>query len=131
MPLISKDLALKAAEAALQKKAQGLVILELIGLTVIADYFVICSGESTTQVKAIVDFMEHELMLQGIRPIGKEGVNYGHWALLDYGDVVIHVFEQETREYYSLEKLWMDAKTIKCHEDQSDMGRKDKRAVHS
>jgi ribosome-associated protein len=131
MPLIGRDLALKAAEAALQKKAQGLVILELIGLTVIADYFVICSGESTTQVKAIVDFMEHELMLQGIRPIGREGLNYGHWALLDYGDVVIHVFEQETREYYSLEKLWMDAKTIEFHEDQSDMGRKDKRAVHS
>jgi len=131
MPLIGKDLALKAAEAALQKKAQALVILELIGLTVIADYFVICSGESTTQVKAIVDFMEHELMLQGIRPIGREGLNYGHWALLDYGDVVIHVFERETREYYSLEKLWMDAKTIEFHEDQSDMGRKDKRAVHS
>jgi ribosome-associated protein len=131
MPLIGRDLALKAAEAALQKKAQGLVILELIGLTVIADYFVICSGESTTQVKAIIDFMEHELMLQGIRPIGREGLNYGHWALLDYGDVVIHVFEQETREYYSLEKLWMDAKTIEFHEDQSDMGRKDKRAVHS
>jgi ribosome-associated protein len=131
MPLIGKDLALKAAEAALQKMAQALVILELIGLTVIADYFVICSGESTTQVKAIVDFMEHELMLQGIRPIGREGLNYGHWALLDYGDVVIHVFERETREYYSLEKLWMDAKTIEFHEDQSDMGRKDKRAVHS
>lgn len=131
MPLIGKDLALKAAKAALQKKAQALVILELIGLTVIADYFVICSGESTTQVKAIADFIEHELMLQGIRPIGKEGLNYGHWALLDYGDVVIHVFERETREYYSLEKLWMDAKTIEFNEDQSDMGRKDKRAVHS
>jgi len=131
MPLIGRDLALKAAEAALQKKAQGLVILELIGLTVIADYFVICSGESTTQVKAMADFIEHELMLQGIRPIGKEGVNYGHWALLDYGDVVIHVFERETREYYSLEKLWMDAKTVELDENTSDMGRKDKRAVHS
>jgi len=131
MPLIGRDLALKAAEAALQKKAQGLVVLELVGLTVIADYFVICSGESTTQVKAITDFIEHELMLQGIRPIGKEGLNYGHWALLDYGDVVVHVFERETREYYSLEKLWMDAKTIEFDEDQSDMGRKDKRAVHS
>ncbi|MBI5076637.1 MAG: ribosome silencing factor [Nitrospirae bacterium] len=131
MPLIGRDLALKAADAALQKKAQGLVILELIGLTIITDYFVICSGESTTQVRAIADFIEHELMLQGIRPIGKEGLNYGHWGLLDYGDVIIHVFEKETREYYSLEKLWMDAKTIEFNEDQSDMGRKDKRAVHS
>ncbi len=131
MPLLSKDLALKAAHAALQKKAQGIVILELAGLTVIADYFVICSGESTTQVRAIVDFMEQELSVQGNRPIGREGVNYGHWALLDYGDVIIHVFEKETREYYSLEKLWMDAKTVEFDEDQSDMGRKDKRAVHS
>ena len=130
MPLTGKDLALKAAEAALQKKAQDIDILELIGLTVIADYFVICSGESTTQVKAIVDFIEQELLLQGIRPIGREGLNYSHWALLDYGDVVIHVFEKETRDYYSLEKLWMDATTIEYHEDQSDMGGKDKRAVH-
>jgi ribosome-associated protein len=131
MSLIGRDIALKAAEAALQKKAQAPVILELTGLTVIADYFVICSGESTTQVKAITDFIEHELLLQGVRPIGKEGLTYGHWALLDYGDVVIHVFERETREYYSLEKLWMDAKTIEFHEDTSHMGRKDKRAVHS
>jgi ribosome-associated protein len=131
MPLIGRDLALKAAEAALQKKAQDIDILELIGITVIADYFFICSGESTTQVKAIVDFIEHELLLQGIRPIGREGLNYGHWALLDYGDVVIHVFEKETRDYYSLEKLWMDAKTIEFHEDQPDMGGKDKRSVHS
>ncbi|MBI5848561.1 MAG: ribosome silencing factor [Nitrospirae bacterium] len=131
MSLIGRDLALKAAEAALQKKAHAPVILELTGLTVIADYFVICSGESTTQVKAVVDFIEHELLLEGIRPMGREGLTYGHWALLDYGDVVIHVFEQETREYYSLEKLWMDAKTIELHEDQPDMGGKDKRAVHS
>jgi len=131
MSLIGRDLALKAAEAALQKKAQNLVVLELIGLTVIADYFVICSGESTTQVRAIADFIEHELMLQGVRPIGKEGFNYGHWILLDYGDVIIHVFERETRDYYSLEKLWMDAKTIEFHEDTSDMGGKDKRAVYS
>ena len=112
MSLIGRDLALKAAEAALQKKAQGLVILELIGLTVIADYFVICSGESTTQVKAIVDFIEQELLLQGIRPIGREGLNYGHWALLDYGDVVIHLFSPDQRKYYDLEDLWSDGKVL-------------------
>lgn len=131
MPLIGRDVALKAAEAALQKKAQDIDILELVGLTVIADYFVICSGESTTQVKAIVDSIEQELLLQGIRPIGREGLKYGHWALLDYGDVIVHVFENETRDYYGLEKLWMDAKTIEFHEDQPNMGGKDKRAVHS
>jgi ribosome-associated protein len=131
MSLTSKELALKAAEAALNKKALDLVILELAGLTVIADYFVICSGESTTQVKAIADSIEHDFIKGGIRPIGIEGLNYGHWVLLDYGDVIVHVFEQETREYYSLEKLWMDAKTIEIHENTAGMGGKDKRAVHS
>ena len=131
MSLTAREVALKAAEAALQKKALEPVILELTGLTVITDYFVICSGESTTQVRAIVDFIEHELMLQGKRLIGKEGLNYGHWALLDYGDVIIHIFERETREYYSLEKLWMDAKTLEFDEDTSDLGGKNKRAVHS
>jgi ribosome-associated protein len=131
MSLTSKEFALKAAEAALKKKALDLIILDLSGLTVIADYFVICSGESTTQVKAIAEFVEHEFIQKGIRPAGKEGLNFGHWVLLDYGDVIIHIFEKETREYYNLEKLWMDAKPIEFHEDTSDMGGKDKRAVHS
>ena len=131
MSLKSREFALKAAEAALKKKALDLIILELSGLTVIADYFVICSGESTTQVKAIAESIELEFSRKGMRPVGKEGLNYGHWVLLDYGDVIIHVFEKETREYYALEKLWMDAKTIEFHEDTADMGGQDKRAVHS
>jgi ribosome-associated protein len=131
MSLKSREFALKAAEAALKKKALDLIILELSGLTFIADYFVICSGESTTQVKAIAESIELEFSRKGMRPVGKEGLNYGHWVLLDYGDVIIHVFEKETREYYNLEKLWMDAKTIEFHEDTADMGGKDKRAVHS
>lgn len=131
MSLTGKEFALKAAEGALNKKALNLVILELAGLTVIADYFVICSGESTTQVKAIADSIEQDFINNGIRPIGKEGASHGHWILLDYGDVIIHVFEKETREYYSLEKLWMDAKAIELNEDTSDLGGQDKRAVHS
>ncbi|NJD55354.1 MAG: ribosome silencing factor [Nitrospirae bacterium] len=127
----SRELALTAAEAAFNKKAQDVIILELGDLTVIADYFVICSGESTTQVRTVAEFIEHELSRKGITPIGREGVRHGHWVLLDYGDVIIHVFEKETREYYGLEKLWMDARTIEVHEDTSGMGGKNKRAVHS
>ena len=131
MSLKSRDVALTAAEAALDKKALDIIILELGELTFIADYFVICSGESTTQVRAIAEFIEQELAPRGIRPLGREGLNFSHWVLLDYGDVIIHIFEKETRAYYGLEKLWMDAKTIEFHEDTSGMGGKDKRAVHS
>ena len=127
--LESREIALAAAELALRKKAADLVVLELTGLTVIADYFVICSGESITQVKAIAEFIEEEFSRKGIRPLGIEGLDYSHWVLLDYGDVIIHVFEKETRSYYSLERLWMDAKTLEVHEDTPDVGGKDKRAV--
>jgi len=129
--LTSRDVAVLAAEAALEKKAEHPVALELSGLTIVADYFVICSGESTTQVRAISEYIEEELRKAGIKPIGIEGRNYSHWVLLDYGDVIIHIFEKETRSFYDLEKLWMDAKTIDIDEDKSHMGWKDKRAVHS
>jgi ribosome-associated protein len=108
-----------------------LVVLDLAGLTIIADYFVICSGESTTQVKAIAEFIEQEFSQRGMKLLGAEGMDYGHWVLLDYGDVIVHVFEKETREYYELEKLWMDAKTLEIDEDKTGVGRQDKRAVHS
>ena len=130
MPLKSRDLAIQAAEAALKKKALEVTILDLSGLTFIADFFVICSGESTTQVKAVAEFIEQEFANKRLKPLGVEGAAYSHWILLDYGDVIIHVFEKETRAYYNLEKLWMDAKTIEIDEDKIDMARKNKRAIH-
>ena len=130
MPLSSRYLAIQAAEAALKKKALDVTILDLSGLTFIADYFVICSGESTTQVKAISEFIEQEFASKRVKPLGVEGAVHSHWILLDYGDVIIHVFEKETREYYNLEKLWMDAKIIEIDEDKINMAGKDKRAVH-
>ncbi len=114
----------------MKKKAVDLVVLDLAGLTIIADYFVICSGESTTQVKAVAEFIEHEFSSKGVKLLGVEGLDYGHWVLLDYGDVIVHVFENETRSYYGLEKLWMDAKTLEINEDKTGMGGKDKRSVH-
>ncbi|MDA8082449.1 MAG: ribosome silencing factor [Nitrospiraceae bacterium] len=125
-----REIAIRAAEAALAKKAADLIVLELTGLTIVADYFVICSGESTTQVRAIAEYIEEELAKSGVKPLGIEGRTYSHWVLVDYGDVIVHVFEKETRAYYDLEKLWMDAKIIDVDKDTPDMGREDKRAVH-
>ncbi len=119
-----------AARAALDKKAEDLVVLELTGITIIADYFIICSGDNVTQVKAIAENIEQEFLEKGIRPLGIEGLDYSHWVLLDYGDIIVHVFEKETRLYYDLEKLWMDAKVVAADEYKADLGRKDKRAVH-
>ena len=130
MPLKSRDLAIQAAEAALKKKALDVIVLDLSGLTVIADYFVICSGESTTQVKAVAEFIEQEFANKHVKLLGVEGAAHSHWILLDYGDVIIHVFEKETRAYYNLEKLWMDAKAVEIDEDKIDMAGKDKRAIY-
>jgi ribosome-associated protein len=88
------------------------LILDLQGLTTITDYFVICSGESTTQVKAIEEQIEEKFKEARVKPVGIEGLTYNHWVLMDYGDVIIHIFEEETRAFYELEKLWIDAKRI-------------------
>lgn len=100
------------------KKAKDTAILELKGLTIIADYFVICSGESTTQVKAIAEYVESEFLKKSVRPLSIEGLRYAHWVLIDYGDVIVHVFEDETRAYYELEKLWLDAPRISLPDEQ-------------
>jgi ribosome-associated protein len=130
MPLKSRDVAVKAAVEALKKKALDVTILDVSGLTVIADYFVICSGESTTQVKAVAEAIEQALAKRGIKSLSIEGAAYSHWILMDYGDVIVHVFEKETRSYYSLEKLWMDAKLVEIDENKGDLAREDKRAIY-
>lgn len=95
------------------KKAEDIVILDIEGLTVIADYFVICTGRSVTQVKAIADHLVDTLKKDhGIQAKGIEGTQEGKWILVDYGEVVIHVFRQEEREFYNLERLWADAKQV-------------------
>ena len=102
--------------AALDKKAKDVVVLELKGLSIISDYFVICSGESTTQVRSIVDNIEKKLREEALKPSGIEGYNLNQWVLMDYGDVIVHVFEEETRLFYGLEKLWLDAPRIAVKE---------------
>jgi len=106
----SKILAYKIANLALGKKAKQIVVMDLNGKTGIADFFVVMTGDSDTQIKAIADHIIKELKGQKIRIYHKEGYNSLRWVLLDYVDVVVHVFKPETREFYGLERLWGDAK---------------------
>jgi ribosome-associated protein len=96
-------------QAALGRKAEGLILLDVHDLTSIADTFVICSGRSNRQVSAIADHIERFLKKHNIRPLSVDGKKEGHWVLMDYGDVIIHVFYEETRAFYDLESLWTDA----------------------
>jgi ribosome-associated protein len=107
-----KKMAAVAAGAADSKNASDLVILNVNRLTSIADYFVICSAGSTPQLRAIADEVERLLAAEGERPIHIEGYSEANWILMDYGSVVVHVFRQETREFYSLEHLWADAPRV-------------------
>jgi ribosome-associated protein len=100
------------AEAADEKKAYDILILDLRGLTYLADYFVICSGSNTTQVGAIADQIMQVLAMQGVRTSHVEGQAGSTWVLMDYGDVVVHIFDEQARIYYSLEKLWNDAPRV-------------------
>jgi len=106
------DIALLAAEAADGKKAYDLLVLDLKGLTGIADYFLICSAGNTTQVAAIADGIGHALAAEGVRPSHVEGGTEATWLLMDYGEAVVHIFDETARAYYSLERLWGDARRV-------------------
>jgi len=93
----------------MDRKAMDLVILEVKDLSSFTDYFVICSGNSDRQVQAIATHAEEELGKEGLHPLGIEGKREGRWVLLDYGEVVIHVFYHPVREFYDLESLWSGA----------------------
>jgi len=108
----SKEKALLCAQAALDHKAIDLAILEVKKLSSFADYFVISSGSSDRQVQAIASHIEEKLGKQGLHPLGIEGKREGRWVLLDYGDVIIHIFYQPIREFYDLERLWSDAPKV-------------------
>jgi len=107
-----RTIALAAARAAAAKQADDVAILDVHGLIVITDYFVICSGRSEPQVKTIVEEVEKAVRELGERPIRREGEADNRWVLLDYIDVVVHVFAEEEREYYDLERLWRDAPRV-------------------
>ena len=107
----------KAIRAALDKKASNVVLLDLRNTPAFTDFFVLCSGQSTRQVKAIADAVEEALKTAKVRPSHIEGYDRGEWVLMDYFSFIVHVFTPQTREFYSLERLWGDAERIEISED--------------
>lgn len=101
-----------AAAAAVAKKAHNPVAMDLRDLECVSDYFLICSGSSEVQVKAIAEAVEEKLREHGHKPWHVEGLTGRRWVLLDYVDLVVHVFHEKTREYYLLERLWGDARKV-------------------
>jgi ribosome-associated protein len=106
------EVARKIVDAAEDKKAADIVLLDVSELTSMADYFVICSGGSERQLDAIGDNVAEKLRDEGVRPIGREGGANSHWTLLDFGAVIVHVFAPPERDYYQLERHWSKAKTV-------------------
>ena len=108
-----KELALLAARALSDKKGKEIQVREIANLTTLADYFVIATGSSNTQINALIDNVEKVLTEEaGEEPLHREGYRGGTWVLLDYGCIAVHVFSAEAREFYDLERLWRDGKNV-------------------
>ncbi|MBN1458325.1 MAG: ribosome silencing factor [Armatimonadetes bacterium] len=107
--LTSEEKALLAREAVIDKRGLDPVLLDMREITVITDFFLICSGRSNVHIRALSEAVLDALDAAGFRPRGVEGKGEGNWVLLDFGDLIVHVFSEENREFYSLERLWSDA----------------------
>ncbi|MEW6380357.1 MAG: ribosome silencing factor [bacterium] len=105
----AEEKALQGSRAALEKKASDLVAFDLRGISDMADFFLICTGTTDRHVRAIADAIEEALLQIGVRMDHREGYLESTWILLDYGDLVVHIFTEEKRRYYDLERLWGDA----------------------
>jgi ribosome-associated protein len=114
--LSSWERALACTRSALDKKAYDLVVLDTAKHSSIGDYFVICSGRSDTQVQAIADGVCHHLEVLGVKPLAVEGREHGQWVLVDFGDVIVHVFYVPVRSFYDLERLWAKAPHVELPE---------------
>ncbi len=101
-----------AVDALKDKKAQDIHILDISNVTVIADYFIIASGSNTNQVQALADSVEEALAKEGRTPKQIEGYRAANWILMDYNDIIVHIFSEENRLYYDLERIWRDGKTV-------------------
>lgn len=108
--MTSKTLAKKIAQFALTKKAHAVTVMDLRKVTDMADFFVVCSADSDVQVKAVADAVSDGTDSIGVSPWHREGLSQRQWILLDYVDVVVHIFHKEMRKFYAIEKLWGDAK---------------------
>ena len=107
-----KEMAKIAAKALGNKKAIDVKVLKTEAQTVLADYFVICNGSSSTHVKALVDEVDKQLSEAGEPPMRREGLRSDIWVLMDFGSVIVHIFTDEARQFYNLERLWSDAEAV-------------------
>lgn len=122
MPAIdSWDKAVLASRFALEKKAYDLVLLEVGDVSSIADYFIICSGRSDRQVQSIAQGIEENLKRAGVKPLAVEGLGQGQWVLMDFDDVIVHIFYSPVREFYDLDGLWSHAHRVELPEPYSTL----------
>ncbi|BFK20233.1 ribosome silencing factor [Mediterraneibacter glycyrrhizinilyticus] len=108
----AKEMAKIAYHALDEKKGEDIRIIDIAGISVLADYFIIANGSSESQVQAMVDNVEEEMHKAGYSLKQREGYGSGNWVLLDFGDVIVHVFDKENRLFYDLERIWRDGKNI-------------------
>lgn len=126
----SWDKALLLTRFALEKKARDLVVMEVRRLTSIADYFIICSGSSDRQVRSIAQGIEENVGGAGFSPLSVEGAQRGHWVLMDFSDVIVHIFYEPVREFYDLEGLWGQAPRVELPEPYSTLADQFQAADH-
>ena len=100
----------KAVEILENKKAREIEVIDISGISTLADYFIICNGTSTTHIKTLADELDHKMAEAGYNCIHREGYNSARWILADYGEAVVHIFHEEDRSFYNLERLWSDGK---------------------
>jgi ribosome-associated protein len=110
--LESNELARRVVEIASDRKAEDIVMLDISGVSIIADYFVICTGTSDRHIRAVAKEIDEQLGRVGINPINIEGMEDATWVLMDYGSIIVHIFDDETRDIYRLEQLWSGARPV-------------------
>ena len=114
--ITSREMAKIVCEALADKKGEDIRAIDISQISVLADYFIIANGSSESQVRALVDNVEEQLDKVGVQAKQREGVGLGSWVLLDFGDVIVHVFDKENRLFYNLERIWSDGKSINIDE---------------
>jgi ribosome-associated protein len=113
----ARERALLCVNAALEKKAKNLILLNVKEISAFTDYFLVCSGASDRQVQAIASSLRERMKKEGVLPLGVEGESHGQWVLMDYDDVIVHIFYEPIREIYDLEKLWSEAPRMEIDEN--------------
>ena len=108
----SKDMLKVIIDALQDKKAEDIRVIDISNVSVIADYFIIASGGSPSQINALVDSVEEKLAELNVKPVNIEGIQNASWVLMDYGDIIIHIFSKNDREFYNLERIWADCKEV-------------------